>query len=213
MDGTMVDNMMIHHRIWQKKLKELGLDMTMEDVKEKVHGVNIEILKRLFGDRFTPEERTQISNDKEAAYRSYFKPRLKLVNGLPELLESLYRIDIPMAVGTAAPGQNTDFVLDHLNLRKYFRTVLHAGDVQRGKPHPEIFLKAASSLGLPPEECLVFEDSVTGAATAARAGCPVIIITTTHDPEEFEHFDHVLKFISDFREISHQDLLLSNELL
>ena len=54
MDGTMVDNMMTHHRAWQRKLASLGLEMPLEEVREKVHGVNTEILERLFGDRFTP---------------------------------------------------------------------------------------------------------------------------------------------------------------
>ena len=208
MDGTMIDNMMIHHRIWQKTLLELGMDLTIEEVKATVHGVNVEILERLFGERFSPEERKQISSDKEASYRSYFKSRLKLLNGLPDLLETLYKLNVPMAVGTAAPAENTDFVLDNLKLRKYFRTVLHAGDVQNGKPHPEIFLKAAQGLGLSPSECLVFEDSVTGAATAANAGCEVIIVTTTHQPEEFAHFNHIIRFIKDFKEISIEDLPL-----
>ena len=198
MDGTMVDNMMIHHRMWQRKLAELGLEMTIEEVKENIHGVNTEILERLFGNRFTPEERIRISAEKEAAYREFFKPRLKLVDGLPDLLEDLYRAGIPMAIGTAAPPENVDFVLDTLQIRHYFRTILHSDDVKNGKPDPEIYLKAASGLGLTPSDCLVFEDSVTGAETAKNAGCPAIIVTTTHEKEEFGHFSHIQKFIPNF---------------
>jgi len=82
MDGTMVDNMMIHHRAWQKQLASLGLEMSLEEVQEKIHGVNHEILERLFGDRFTPAERLQIANAKEAAYREIFLPELQLIDGL-----------------------------------------------------------------------------------------------------------------------------------
>ena len=202
MDGTMVDNMMVHHRAWQRELAELGLKMSLEEVKEKIHGVNTEILERLFGDRFSPDERVQISQKKEAAYREIFKSDLKLVDGLPELLDELKSADIPMAIGTAAPEENANFVLDELNLRHYFRAVYHAGSVQNGKPHPEIFIKAASGMNLDVKDCLVFEDSVTGAETAKRAGTTAIIVTTTHGPDEFAHFNHIHQFVSDFRGIN-----------
>ncbi len=74
MDGTMVDNMMVHHRAWQRKLAQLGLDMTLEEVMESIHGVNTEILARLFGDRFTPEDCKRIAWEKEYEYRQIFLP-------------------------------------------------------------------------------------------------------------------------------------------
>ena len=202
MDGTMIDNMMVHHRAWQHQLKGLGLDWSLEEVKEKVHGVNTEILERLFGDRFSPIEREQISQQKEAAYREIFKDSLQLVDGLDRLLDELKTAGIPMAVGTAAPVENVDFVLDTLGIRHYFKGVFHAGSVENGKPDPEIFQKAAGSMGLDPKDCLVFEDSVTGAETAKRAGSQTIILTTTHEEAEFSAFTHIQKFAKDFREIS-----------
>lgn len=207
MDGTMVDNMMVHHQIWQKVLKDLGLNWSIDKVKAEVHGVNTEILKRLFGNQYSDEERLKISNRKEATYRDYFKSRLELINGLPAFLERLHKANIPMAIGTAAPADNANFVLDTLNIRHYFKGIFHAGSVSKGKPNPEIFLKAAASLDLNPEDCLVFEDSVSGAATAKNAGCKAIIVTTTHSKEEFAHFNHILQFIDDFTEVRLEDLL------
>ena len=83
MDGTMVDNMMVHHRAWQIKLAELGLEMELEAVRQTIHGKNEEILAKLFGDRFTPEEFKRISWEKENAYRRQFISSLKLIDGLP----------------------------------------------------------------------------------------------------------------------------------
>ena len=103
-----------------------------------------------------------------------------------------------MAIGSAAPPENVDFVLEHLPLRSYFKTILHAKSVKKGKPDPEIYYKAATDLGLQPEDCLVFEDSVTGAETARRAGCKTVILTTTHAAEEFQQFPNVIKFMKDF---------------
>jgi beta-phosphoglucomutase len=198
MDGTMVDNMLVHHRAWQRKLSELGLEMTLEEVKEKIHGINEEILKRLFGDRFSDEERRRIAWEKEAAYREIFLPQLQLMPGLPRFLEELNSAGIPMAIGTAAPPENAHFVIDHLELRPYFKGVFHSKSVTKGKPDPEIFEKAAASMGLAAADCLIFEDSVTGAEAAKRAGAQAVIVTTTHAREEFSRFDHIVRFIDNF---------------
>lgn len=198
MDGTMVDNMMVHHRAWQVALRELGTDWPIEKVMQEIHGVNEEILARLYGDRYTRAERLAISAKKEAAYRKIFLPEIKLIHGLDGFLEDLYNALIPMAIGTAAPPENANFLLDNLPIRKYFRGIFHAGDVKKGKPDPEVFLLAAESLGLSPAECIVFEDSLTGAAAARNAGCAAVIVTTTHKKEEFDEFDHILTFIKDF---------------
>jgi beta-phosphoglucomutase family hydrolase len=207
MDGTMVDNMMTHHRAWQSILAGVGLELTLEEVKREIHGINEEIIARLFGDRFTEEEIKRIAYEKEAAYRRIFLPELKLVDGLPDLLETLYQANIPMAIGTAAPPENVDFVLDNLNLRQYFKSVLHAGHVSKGKPDPEIFIKAANGMGLDAPDCLIFEDSPTGAEAANRAGSPAIILTTTHQQAEFSHFPNVVKFIADFRAVNVEEIL------
>lgn len=199
MDGTMVDNMMIHHRAWQKTLAGLGLELTLEEVKERIHGINEEILARLFGDRFTPAERHAIAAQKEAAYRDIFLPELALLPGLQDFLDDIRQRGIPMAIGTAAPPENVDFVLDHLNLRPYFQAVFHAASVTKGKPDPEVFLAAAAAMGVPIQDCLIFEDSVTGAEAARRAPAPAVIITTTHAVEEFAHFDHIIAFRADYQ--------------
>ena len=198
MDGTMVDNMMVHHRAWQHKLNELGLPLSIAEVKAQIHGINEEILERLFGDRFTPEQRQRISWEKEAAYREIFLPELRLLPGLSVFLEKIKTAGIPMAIGTAAPTENVDFVLDNLNLRHYFTGIFDAKSVSRGKPDPEIFEKAAASMGLSAAECLIFEDSVTGAEAARRADARAVIVTTTHAREEFVHFNHIIRFIEHF---------------
>jgi beta-phosphoglucomutase family hydrolase len=206
LDGTMVDNMMIHHRAWQRKLAELGLDFTIEEVKEKVHGVNDEILIRLFRDRFNAEQRQQIADEKEAAYREIFLPEIKLIAGLPAFLEQLKEAGIPLAIGTAAPADNMNFVLDELQLRPYFRAAFHAGDVRQGKPHPEIFQKAAAALDLSADDCLVFEDSPTGIEAARRAGSKAVAITTTHLMAEFKHLPHVIRCVPNYVGMKWQEL-------
>lgn len=199
MDGTMVDNMMVHHRAWQRILAKYGIDLPLEDVKERIHGINEEILEREFGDRFSPVERKAVADEKEATYRQIFKPELKLLEGLPDFFNYLDELQIPFGIGTAAPGPNADFVLDELALRPRFKTIVHAGHVSKGKPNPEVFEKAAAGIGVPLEKCIVFEDSPTGAEAASRGGALSIIVTTTHEPQEFSHLNNILKFIENFK--------------
>ena len=97
-----------------------------------------------------------------------------------------------------------DFVLDELDLRDYFTGVLQAEDVSEGKPHPEIYLKAAALTGSDPADCIVYEDSPTGALAASRAGSKIIVLTTTHTRKEFEGIDGIDKFISDFTELNYR---------
>lgn len=207
MDGTMVDNMMTHHRGWQKTLAVYGLELTLEEVIATCHGKNVEIIERLFPGKYSIEERERISFEKESWYRSIFLPDLKLIAGLAELLKTAQKNGIPMGVGTAAPKANVDFALDNLGIRHYFQAVIDGDDVKKGKPDPEVFFKVADKLGVPYANCLVFEDSPTGAKTALNAGMKAIILTTTHRAEEFAEIPSVLRCVSDFTGI---DLL--NEL-
>ena len=205
LDGTMIDNMMVHHRAWQKKLSSLGIEWSLEDVRTKVHGVNVELLERNWPGKWSLEERIRISAEKEATYREIYEPQL--LPGLGEFLHELRRRNVLMGVGSAAPPENVDFVFNTLDLWRYFVTVRHSADVQNGKPHPEVYLKIIDELDMAPEECLVFEDTPTGAEAAQRAGCKAIVVTTTHQKEEFDHLHNIVKFIQDFTEVTTKEIL------
>lgn len=201
MDGTMIDNMMVHHRAWQQQLAIEGFSYSLAEIIEHFHGKNLEIIERIFGEKYTAEERLRFSNDKENKYREIYRPDLKLVDGLHELLATAYENDIPMGIGTAAQYANVDMVLDALNIRNYFSAIVADVDVEKGKPDPEVFLTVASKLNVKPEHCLVFEDSPVGAKTAENAGMKAIMITTTHKEHEFSNYKSILKCVSNYTEI------------
>ncbi|MCX8209955.1 MAG: beta-phosphoglucomutase [Neolewinella sp.] len=200
LDGTLVNNMMVHHRAWQQKLKELGLDYSLERVKEEIHGVNLEILENLFGDRFTHEERKQIAGDKEAAYRDIFAADFEanIVPGALAFIRQAYEAGVPMAIGTAGPKENAEFVVANLGIGDLMGHLVHSGMVSKGKPDPEVFQQGADVLGVDLKDCIIFEDSVTGAKAANNAGCPVVVLTTTHHEPEFLELE-VAGFRADFR--------------
>lgn len=200
LNGTMINDMDYHTKAWMDILNnELGANLTWEETKKEMYGKNQELLVRVFGpDRFTAAEMDEISVEKEKRYQKAYLPHLALLPGLHELLERAWRKGIPMAIGSAAIPFNINFVLDNLNIGHYFKTIVSADDVTFSKPDPETYLKVAIGLQVNPTNCLVFEDVPKGAEAAFNAGMECVILTTTHQPEEFKTTSNILHFAPDF---------------
>jgi HAD superfamily hydrolase (TIGR01509 family) len=167
-------------------------------MKAECYGKNDELLERIFPRRFSPQEKHKISWAKEEAYQAAFKPKLKLIEGLPEFLEKAYRGGIRMAIGSAAIMFNIDFVVDNLKIRHYFDSIISADEVKRSKPHPETYLKCAEALGVEPRLCVVFEDAPKGVESAANAGMPAVVLTGLHTQTEFASYPNIINFITDY---------------
>ncbi len=97
---------------------------------------------------------------------------------LEELLDRLDRAGIPRAVGSSSHHAWVEKILDHLGLRERFPIIVGGDDVAHGKPAPDIFLRCAELLGVPPERCAVIEDSANGVLAARRAGMAAIGLRT-----------------------------------
>jgi beta-phosphoglucomutase len=200
LNGTIINDMEYHTKAWRHLFNnDLGANISWEDTKKEMYGKNPEVLVRVFGnERFTQAEMNELSIEKERRYQKEYFPHLALLPGLEELFESAYQKKIPMAIGSAAIPFNIDFVLDNLNIRRYFKAIVSADDVKVSKPHPETFLSAASLLQVTPADCIVFEDTPKGAETAKNAGMKCIVLTTTHEQSEFEHLDNILHYSPDY---------------
>lgn len=200
LNGTIIDDMDYHTKAWQHLfINDLGLDITWENTKKEMYGKNQEVLVRVFGpERFTEVEMDDLSLEKERRYQQEFFPHLALLPGLGELLENAYQKNITMAIGSAAIPYNINFVLDNLDIRRYFKAIVSADDVKFSKPNPETFLSAAALLQTDPADCIVFEDTPKGAETAKNAGMKCIVLTTTHQQEEFNYLDNILYFAPDY---------------
>jgi len=209
LNGTIIDDMEFHARAWYNILvNQLGAKLTWEQVKKEMYGKNEELLIRIFGkDHFTKAQMDEMSFEKERGYQKEFTPHLKLINGLGHFFEKAYEAKIPMAIGSAAIMFNIDYILDGLNLRSNFSTIVSANDVIISKPDPETFLKCADGLQMSYENCVVFEDSPKGVESALRAGMKAVVIKTYHEIHEFEHLPNVLFFIDDYTDERLNDLL------
>ena len=199
LNGTMINDMHYHELAWYDVfVNQLKAPLTFEELKVQLYGRADEIFHRIFGPaKFSMDEIESITNRKEEKYREEFISHLKLINGLDAFLEKLRANKVPLAIGTAAPILNVDFVLDNLDLRHYFQAVIGPDDVAVSKPDPEVFLKASNRLGTSPEHCVVFEDSPKGIEAASRAGMKAIGVTSYHTSEELNN-KNILFTIEDY---------------
>lgn len=202
LNGTMINDMQYHITAWHRIVNEMGANISLERMKEECYGKNQEVLERIFPGKFPEEERAAIGFNKEKQYQKDFKPHLKLIPGLHEFLKKSHATGIRMGIGSAAIMYNIDFVIDGMDIRQYFGSLISADQVVKSKPDPETFLRCAEELGVMPEDCLVFEDTPKGVECAQNAGMKAIVITTMHKPEEFEAFNNIIDFISDYHHLN-----------
>ncbi len=117
-------------------------------------------------------------------YREIVADRgLTALDGVRDLLDELNLAGIPCVVGTSTERANVEMSLDLLSLHGKFSDMVCSEDVSRGKPDPEVFLKAAEKTGLPPARCFVIEDTAHGVEAALAGGMKAIGVATTRPAE------------------------------
>jgi HAD superfamily hydrolase (TIGR01509 family) len=135
-------------------------------------------------------------------YRSTFAPHLREITGLRRLLAELEQAGVVCGAVSNSPKANVDFVLDGLNLWRFFKVAINRDMVKVGKPDPESLLRAANELGYPPDRCLVFDDSASGFRACRNAGMKYIAITAgTEEADLKETYDAAAKY-ADFSAIT-----------
>jgi beta-phosphoglucomutase family hydrolase len=205
LDGTLLDNNDVHLKAWKQYLKENNKQISDEDFKENISGrTNKDAIEHIYQKEMTEDEASKYYLEKEEIYRKMYRSDIAPITGLQDFLEELHKHKIAMAIATSGIQVNIDFMFDHVPIKKYFKKIVNSGDVSKGKPDPEIFLKAAEVLHIPTENCIVFEDSIAGVRAGKSAGMKVVALTTTHTPEELKEADLVIK---DYSEINFERLL------
>ena len=178
MDGVIVHSTPLHNRAWEIYLAEHGVPH--DDIETRMHGLrNDDIVRDYFGDDLDDETVLRHGADKERLYRELMQPELEtwLVPGVRDFLAG--HPAAPKAVASNAERANIDFVLDEAGLRQNFQFIVDGHQAPRPKPFPDIYLAAASLLGVDPVNCIVFEDSLAGVQAAHEAGARVVGLTTT----------------------------------
>ncbi len=188
MDGVVVDNLPFHVDAWLLFCERHGIPLTREIFYRELNGMNSKDTFEWFYKRdMTREEVVVLEEEKEILYRGFYQAHMKPANGLLVFLKALRHHGIKTALATSAGPGNIDFIVDGLGIRDQFDAIIGGAEVRKGKPDPEIYLKAAELVGVAPADCWVIEDSLQGIAAGLNAGMRVVGITTSHTAAELSH--------------------------
>jgi len=191
LDGVITDTGELHFQSWLPPLAEHGITYTREMFNVTFGMNNAGILTTLLGHPPEPELFTAISDRKEQLFRDSVRGRAQTLPGVRDWLERLQASGIRQAIASSAPQANIDALVDELGLRAYFGAIVSGFDLP-GKPDPAVFLKAASLIQVPPENCLVIEDAVPGVQAAKRAGMKCLAVTTTNPRSALSQADVIV---------------------
>jgi beta-phosphoglucomutase len=179
LDGVIVDTAKYHYLAWKRLANSLGFDFTEHD-NERLKGVSrvrsLEILLEIGGLTLDEAAKTQIAAQKNAWYVDYISQMdtSEILPGAAEYLQILRARGVKIALGSAS--KNAPLILDRLGITPLFDVIVDGNKVHHAKPDPEVFLRAASELGIEPASCVVFEDAEAGIEAARRAGMGAVAI-------------------------------------
>jgi len=194
LDGVIIHSTPVHNQAWEEYLRPFGIPP--DQVQTRMHGLrNDDIVRGFFGGDLSAEEVHAHGSAKEALFRSMMAGQIHrhIVPGVTEFLARHERRAMGLASNAERP--NIDFVLDGAGIRSYFTAVVDGHQAARPKPYPDIYLKTADLLGVAPEDCVIFEDSLAGVEAAAGCGARVVGLRTT-----LEALPGVDLMISDFED-------------
>ncbi len=171
LDGTLVDSAELHWRSWRETLAGEQVEITYEQFLDSFGQKNDRILQRWLGSEATPDRIGRIDRRKESAYRQLVQEQgLTPLPGAANWIRRLHARGWKQAIASSAPRENVVVMLQALGIDRELEAITAAEDVTAGKPDPEVFLRAAERLGLPPDRCVVVEDAPAGIEAARRAG-------------------------------------------
>lgn len=189
LDGVLTDSAKYHYQAWKMLADKLGIPFD-EEYNEKLKGVSrMESLELILQngsaqDKYTQEEKVAMATEKNEFYRQLLHQITPedVLPGIHDFLEQLKAAGIKTAV--ASVSHNAPFILERLELDKYFDYICDAAQVPRAKPFPDIFLSAAQNLGVDPANCIGVEDAQAGIQAINAAGMMSVGVGTESQMQE-----------------------------
>ena len=173
LDGVLIDTEPVYTAIWEDIDRQYPTGV--ENFALKIKGTTLpSILSQYYPEALhEPVKKLLASSEADMSY--------PIFDGILTFLEHLRQAGVPMAIGTSSGDAKMRRLMDaHPDFAAYFDDVITDTRVKRSKPDPEGYLLAASSLGVAPEHCYVFEDSFNGIRAGRAAGCRVVAVATSN---------------------------------
>lgn len=176
MDGVLIDSEPLWEETETLLLKKRGIAYNAS-YRDKILGLNQTDSANLLIDTFNLSASVnEIIEERESILLSLYENELKLIPGVIQLLTALKKIQIKIGLASSSGMNIIEYVLDKFRLNKYFESVVSGECISRGKPHPDIYLRAAKLLNEKPENCIAVEDSINGVLSAKKSGMYCIAI-------------------------------------
>ncbi len=182
LDGVLVSTDEYHYLSWKRLCDEEGFTFFDHKFNDQFRGVArmecVEILLSAAGKKCSADEKQEIADRKNR----YFVESLAtvaddaLLPGSFDALKELKKRNIKIAI--ASNSRNAKMIIKQVHIEQFIDAIIDGHEIENSKPHPEVFLLAAESVGAAPAECLVVEDAVTGIEAARRAGMKSLGIGT-----------------------------------
>jgi beta-phosphoglucomutase len=198
LDGVIVDTAHYHFLAWKRLAKEIGIDLTEQD-NERLKGVSrmqsLEIILSLGGVSLSEHDKETLANKKNSWFVDYVERMMpeEIFPGVKQLIDQLKAKGIKVAL--ASSSKNAKTVIQLLHIQDHFDAIVDGNMITHSKPHPEIFLQAATKLKISPEHCLVFEDAEAGVEAALAAGMRCVGIGS---PEQLGKATRVISKTGEF---------------
>lgn len=204
MDGVIIDSEPLHYKIFMNYTKtKFGFTISDEEYDTFIGTTNLHMFSKL-------KEKYKIESDINTLLQEYEEKCVeflmsekgeKPISGVDILVKKLYEENFKLALASSSPKKQIHIVLDMFSLSDYFSQKVSGQEVEKGKPAPDIFLRAAELLGVLPEECLVFEDSRNGVLAAKTAGMKCIAFYNPNSGKQ--DLSYADKIIKSFDEVNH----------
>jgi len=205
MDGTLLDSSRYHWLAWREALAAENYELTKESFTSFFGQRNDTIMRALFGADHPAHEIRRVSDFKESRYREMLREGgVELLPGVGRWLRRLQGEGWRQAIASSAPLLNIEAILDVLGIRDCFAAVVTAEDVERGKPDPQVFLRAAAKVEVPAARCIVVEDAPAGVEAGRRGGMRTVGVLSEHPALEA---DIVVRTLEELPDSAFDDLL------
>lgn len=195
MDGVICHTNPFHSKAFQAFFKKRNMNPTQKEFELHMYGKsNSYIFSHFFGRSIEGEELFEYEDEKEGLFREIYANHVESIEGFLPFLDLLASNNHKLGVATSAPRANLDLIIDKLNIRTYFMSLMASEDVKSHKPHPEVYLTSANNLNSKPHECVVFEDSFSGVSAAINAKMKVVGVLSSHTKEELPVCNHYIEY-------------------
>ena len=179
LDGVIVNTDIYHFKAWKQVASQYSIELD-SSINERLKGLSRRdswnLIMELGNIQLSDEETNLVLETKNSLYRKELKnlSRDNILLGVEDFLQELNQKDFKLAIGSSS--KNARDILHYLNLSSSFNSIIDGSMVKNLKPSPDIFIKAAKTLALETNQCLVFEDALSGVQAAKAGGFKVIAV-------------------------------------